>query len=108
LNKGLEGLKSVCNLSLFSNRNDEETKQSNENNENASKTPSSANSNDNFDFTRNLFASSQDAPNTESIKFKIEKEMDSEILLFSDFLSNENKIKSIKPTTQFWKENKKD
>jgi hypothetical protein len=107
LNKGLEGLKSVCSLFLFSRPQNDETSQ-NLNNENTPKTPSSAHSNDNFDFTKNLFASSQDAPNIESIQFKRDKEIEAEILFFSDRLSDENKIRSIKSTTQFWKENKKD
>ena len=80
LNKGLEGLKSVCSLFLFSKPQNDETSQ-NLNNENTPKTPSSAHSNDNFDFTKNLFASSQDAPNIESIQFKRDKEIEAEILI---------------------------
>jgi len=111
LNKGLESLKDVCIQFLFTKSQNIENKDQNDHDidtENPPRTPDSAQSTDNFDFTKNLFASSQDAPNEECIKFNRDKQIETEILIFSNLLSDEMKVREIKSTSQFWKEHQQD
>ena len=105
LSKGLEALKDVCIQFLFPVFDQVQVEE-----ETASQ-QSSTNSTDNFAFTRNFFAQSQSDDiysNKESLNFRRNKEIDEEVLFFSDLLSKEDTIKKTKSTTEFWLNYRKD
>ena len=101
LKKGLESLQPVSINYLF----EKSVENLDEENE-PTQTQHSTTSCDNLNYFKCSQASNGNNQSDEAKLFEINKSLDSEISIFSDILGNQLKLKKIKKTSEFWKENK--